>query len=279
MGIKLLKYLRNLMIVALSLYVLLCVLMYIFQAKLLFHPQPKSIAETAVFLKQHPDFDTLCMLMEDQTRISLFLSKKDSGRTKQPLVIYFGGNAEEVSHLAEYKAYFKSCMLALVNNRGFGRSSGEPSEKSMFSDALNIYDQLKDRPEIDPEQILVVGRSIGTGVATYLSSKRPVKATILITPYESMIAVAQEKYPFVPIRPLIKHRFESEMYAASVATPVLALIAKHDLVIPPAHAHALLKHWKGEHTFLELDADHHSIMRNETAWKKTEEFIARHTKP
>jgi len=276
LGIKLLKYLKNLAIVALSLYVLLCVLMYFFQDKLLFHPQPKSIAETSSFLEQHPDFDTLCLVMEDKTRISVFLSKNDSASAKQPLVIYFGGNAEEVSHLAAYKNHFNPCMLALVNNRGFGRSSGLPSEQSMFSDALSIYDHLKKYPGIDSRYIIVTGRSMGTGVATYLSAKRPVAATILITPYESMAAVAREKYPFLPVSLLLKHPFSSETYAATVQTPVLALIARHDVVIPPPHAYTLLKHWKGESSFLEVNADHISILDDESAWKKIGEFTESH---
>jgi pimeloyl-ACP methyl ester carboxylesterase len=277
LGKALLKYLKNIAILALSLYLALCILLYFFQDKLLFHPQPKSISETAAFLQQYPDFDTLCFTMEDKTRISTFISKSDTARAKQPLVIYFGGNAEEVSHLAAYRDHFKPCVVALVNNRGFGRSAGKPSEKSMFSDALTIHDQLKTRSDIDPEKIILVGRSIGSGVATYLSSKRSVKATILFTPYESMTAVAQEKYPFVPIGLLIKHPFESQTYAANIATPVLALIAKNDVVIPPPHAYALLKHWKGENTFLEVEADHISIMDNEAVWRKIEAFIVLHS--
>ncbi len=278
MGKALLKYLKNLAIVGLSLYVLLCVLMYVFQDHLLFHPQPKSLAETSAFLERHPDFDTLCLVMEDNTRINVFLSKQDSGNAKRPLVIYFGGNAEEVSHLAEYNNHFSPCILALVNNRGFGRSSGSPSEKSMFSDALSIYDHLKVRPGIDAERIIIAGRSIGTGVATYLSSKRPVAATILITPYESMTAVAQEKYPFIPISLLLKHPFASEVYAETINTPVLVLIAKNDAVIPAPHAYNLLKHWKGKSSFLEVEADHLSIMDDEAVWKKIGEFTGSHTK-
>lgn len=278
MGKALLKYLRNLAIVALSLYVLFCMLLYFFQDHVLFHPQPKTIAETSAFLEQHPGFDTLCLVMEDKTRISIFLSKQDSASSKRSLVMYFGGNAEEVSHIAAYKDRFGSCALALVNNRGFGRSSGSPSEKTMFSDALSIYDHLKALPGTDAERIIVVGRSIGTGVATYLSSKRPVKATILITPYESMTAVAREKYPFVPIGLLLKHRFDSETYATTIQTPVLALVAKNDEVIPPPHAYSLLKYWKGESSFLEVEADHNSIMSHEAVWKKIEEFTESHTK-
>jgi pimeloyl-ACP methyl ester carboxylesterase len=273
LGKALLKYLRNLAIAALSLYVLSCVLMYAFQDKLLFHPQPKSISETSAFIEAHPDFDTMCVVMEDNTRISVFLSKHNSTTARQPLVIYFGGNAEEVSDLAEYGHHFKHRVMALVNNRGFGRSGGRPSENSMFSDALEVYDRLCKRPGVNREKVIIIGRSIGTGVATYLSAKRPVKATILITPYESMVAVAQEKYPILPIGLLIRHPFKSEKYAEGITTPVLAFIAKNDVVIPPPHAYSLLKHWKGKTSFLELNADHHSIMDEDILWKRAEEFI------
>jgi predicted alpha/beta hydrolase family esterase len=95
--------------------------------------------------------------------------------------------------------------------------------------------------------LIVIGRSIGTGVATYVSSQRKTNATVLITPYENMIDVAFEKYPFVPISLLIKHRFESkDTYAPNISSPMLALISKNDQVIPKHHAYKLVKAWKGK---------------------------------
>lgn len=269
---KLLKYLRNIGILALALYVTVCGLLYFYQDKLLFHPQPNTKAEVANFLNQNPGVDTVCYTMSDQTRIGTYVFK-DTDLAPMPLIIYFGGNAEEVSHLISKRAYFKHCAVALVNYRGYGQSSGSPSEKTMFSDALEVYDQLKNLRGIDASRIIILGRSIGTGVATYLASERPVKATVLITPYESMIAVAQEKYPFVPIRLLINHPFESQKYAAKITTPVLALIARNDAVIPRQHAYNLLKSWKGKFSFLEVEADHNSIMDEEEVWKKIEAFM------
>ena len=269
----LLKYLRNTAIITFCLYIALCALMYFAQDNLLFHPQPKSIAETTDILNRYPDLDTLTLYMSDGTRLNTYCSK-DSPDNKQPLLIYFGGNAEEVSHLAEYRPHFAGHRLILVNYRGYGRSSGSPGERTMFSDALEVYDQLVKQPHTDQTRIILIGRSIGSGVATYLSSQRSVKATILITPYESMTAVAQEKYPFVPIDLLIKHRFESEKYAGKIGTPLLALIAKNDVVIPRQHAYRLLKQWKGKTTVLETESDHNSIMNDEAIWKSIEDFIA-----
>ncbi len=270
MSKRLLKYLRNLGIAALTLYIIICGLLYFAQDNLLFHPQPKSRVEITKIIKVNPEFDTLGYTMHDGTYIGGYIST-DTNSAKLPVVIYFGGNAEEVSHLMEYKKYFKNTMLALVNYRGFGLSKGSPSEKTMFSDALEVYDKLAKLPNVNAGHIIVIGRSIGTGVATYLSSQRNTKATVLITPYESMIDVAQEKYAFVPIRYLMKHPFESNIYAKTISTPMLALIASNDNVIPKQHAYNLIKSWKGKTTFLEVRADHNSIMNDEKVWQQISE--------
>lgn len=253
-------------------YIGICALLYFNQDDLLFHPKPTSQEEVNEILKINSNFDTLAYKMNDGNKTWGFISK-DTSTEKLRLVIYFGGNAEEVSHVMDKKKYFPNTIMVMMNYRSFGLSKGIVSEKNMFSDALEIYDKLKLRNDIDSENINIIGRSIGTGVATYLSSQRKVKSTILITPYESMIDVAQEKYPFVPIGALIKHPFKSNEYALAVNSPVLAIIAKNDVVIPKQHAYNLLKVWKGKSTSKEFNEDHSSIMKNEEVWNLIGEFI------
>lgn len=264
-------------ITAVLLYAGICALLYFYQDGLLFHPKPSSKHDIAEILKTYPEFDTLCFTMKDGNRTYGFISK-DTLKEKLPLILYFGGNAEEVSHLAEYKIYFPNAKIVMLNYRGFGLSKGLISEKTMFSDALEAYDKLMTMPEINADKVMVIGRSIGTGVATYVASQRNTKATVLITPYENMIDVAFEKYPFVPIGLLIKHPFESDKYAKTISTPVLALIAKNDEVIPKHHAYNLMSVWKGKTTVLEVDEDHHSIMGNEAVWQRIEQFVKEQTK-
>ena len=277
MNKKLLKFLKIIIIIIVILYVGICTLLYFNQDDLLFHPKPKTLKEVSEILKMAPDLDTLSFVMNDGNRTCGYIYN-DTIKEKLPLVLYFGGNAEEVSHLSEKKNYFPNTIMVLINYRSFGLSQGIISEKNMFSDALEVYDKLITNPKIDANNIIVIGRSIGTGVATYLSSQRETKATILITPYESMIDVAQEKYPFVPIGLLIKHPFKSNEYATSITTPVLALISKNDQIIPIKHAYNLLDTWKGKTSFLEVDEDHNSIMDNEAAWKKMEVFVLENSK-
>ncbi|MDF2448663.1 MAG: hypothetical protein K0R26_1167 [Bacteroidota bacterium] len=269
------KYNRLIKIVTIAvlvMYTSICALLYFGQDNLLFHPKPLSVSQVGVILKSHSDFDTLSFTMSDGNRTSVFISK-DTLNRQQPLVIYFGGNAEEVSHLMQYKSYFPNSILVLVNYRSFGLSKGVISEKTMFSDALEVYDQMSSKLNIDSGKIVVIGRSIGTGVATYLSSQRKTKATVLITPYENMIEVAYEKYPFVPIGLLIKHRFESDKYATKINSPMMAIIATNDEVIPRHHAYSLIKAWKGHTKALEVKEDHSSIMSNKIVWQNIQTFV------
>lgn len=277
MNKKLIKFFKVIAIVIVVIYIGICTLLYFNQDNLLFHPKPTNQAEIAEIIKANPGFDTISFVMQDGNRTSGFLSK-DTASEKQPLVLYFGGNAEEVSHLMEYRLYFPNSVMALINYRSFGLSKGIISEKTMFSDALEVYDQLIRNPKIDANKVIVIGRSIGTGVATYLSSQRKTRATVLITPYENMIEVAFEKYPFVPIGLLINHRFESDIYAPKIVTPMLALISSNDRVIPKHHAYALTKAWKGKTSVLEVDEDHNSIMDNEAVWARIEAFVNEQTR-
>ncbi|MBP8033665.1 MAG: hypothetical protein KAZ71_03645 [Bacteroidia bacterium] len=277
MNKKLIKFLKIFGIIVLVLYVTVCALLYFNQDDLLFHPQPNTPKEVIEILNKYPEFDTLSFVMKDGNRTCGYISK-DTIKEKLPLVLYFGGNAEEVSHLADFKKYFPNTTMVLMNYRSFGLSQGKISEQTMFSDALEVYDKLITNPEVDANNIVVIGRSIGTGVATYVSSQRKTSATILITPYENMIDVAFEKYPFVPISLLIKHRFESDTYAPSISSPMLELISKNDQVIPKHHAYKLIEAWKGKTEALEVNEDHNSIMKNEEVWKKIESFVKENSK-
>jgi len=272
MNKKLIKFFKIIGIIILVLYATVCALLYFNQDDLLFHPQPNTPKEVSEILNKYPEFDTLSFVMKDANRTCGYISK-DTITKKLPLVLYFGGNAEEVSHLAEKQIYFPNTIMVLMNYRSFGLSQGKISEQTMFSDALEVYDKMVTNPEVDANNVIIMGRSIGTGVATFVSSQRKVNATVLITPYESIIDVAQEKYPFVPIGLFIKHPFKSKEYATTITSPVLALIAKKDDVIPPHHAYNLVKAWKGRTEALEVNEDHSTIMKNEDVWKRIEGFV------
>jgi pimeloyl-ACP methyl ester carboxylesterase len=154
-----------------------------------------------------------------------------SVRTHAPpkALIYFGGNAEDVSlSLPAFSSAFPDRALFLLHYRGYGGSSGKPSEEAIQSDALALFDRV----HLEYSDIAVIGRSLGSGVATRLASRRPASSLVLVTPYDSIQELAARQFPFLPIRWLLTDKFESWRYAPAIRAPTLLLAAANDEVIP-----------------------------------------------
>jgi len=152
-------------------------------------------------------------------------------------LIYFGGNAEDVAgNLEAFSAAFPDRSLFLVNYRGYGGSSGQPSEAALFADALAIFDHARR----GYTEVAVMGRSLGSGVAVFVASERPVEQLVLVTAFDSLVNVASEYFRWLPVRMLLRDRYESAGRAAAVTAPVLMVIAGQDEIIPRARSEALV---------------------------------------
>ena len=158
------------------------------------------------------------------------------GPDAKTLVLYFGGNADDAREFVSITRDLRDYDVLTFNYRGYVDSSGKPSQKSLFSDALRIYDIYAGQKEV-----IVVGRSLGTGVATHLASKRKVKGLVLITPYDSILSMAQQKYPYFPIEVLLKHPFETVKEIGDVKAPIAVIEVDKDTTIPKYHLERLLE--------------------------------------
>ncbi len=163
--------------------------------------------------------------------------------TPAPLIIYFGGNYEDISLNIEDKRMYPGHSLALVNYRGYGLSGGKPSEKNLYKDALFIYDYFADRSEVDASKIVVMGSSLGGAVATYVAAHREVSGAILITPFDSALSVARDLYPFLPVKLMLRHHFDAATVAKAVTAPMVMIAAPDDEMIPFKHAENLFNAW------------------------------------
>lgn len=198
-------------------------------------------------------------------------------RKPKPLLIYFGGNAEEVTTFLYYcgEKHFSQYALGFFNYRGYGLSLGKPNQQTFFFDALSIYDFLSTQCSVDSQRIYVMGRSLGSGVATYLASQRPVKGVILISPYDSIKSLAEERYPFfIENGDIERNAFESTKYAPTIKSNALALVGLKDTLISPQHSQNLIDQWGGEiKTVTFANADHETIMDEPQLWEEIDRFI------
>lgn len=196
-------------------YLAICGALFAYQRSLIYYPHPKAIGATG-------------------TTITLPVRGADLSVTVRPhtgpkALVYFGGNAEDVSmNLASFSEAFPDHAIYLLHYRGYGGSSGSPSEEAISQDALALFDKV----HADHPDTAVAGRSLGSGVAVRLASQRPASRLILITPYDSLQDLAAAQFPFVPVKWLLIDKFESWRYASRISVPTLIVAAEHDEVIP-----------------------------------------------
>ena len=270
--------LRKLLVALLSFVALIaatvCLLIYLRQDGLLFYPQPLSEADARAVERNAARSERFELKTADGTHLRGWLVRGPS-QASWPLVIYFGGNAEEISWLLPEFSRIPAYATLLVNYRGYGLSEGLPSEAALFNDALEVYDNIVQRSGVDARRVVVMGRSLGTGVATYVASKRPIAGAVLISPYDSMVAVAHSVYPLLPVGLLLRHRFESDRRAPSIHAPLLALAAAQDTLISPERSKRLVEMWGGTSRFELLDGvDHNTITMHPHFWPLVMAFLA-----
>lgn len=208
-------------------------------------------------------------LEHDDTRLRIWHLQPG----KSVAIIYFGGNAEAVEwNVPVFNRLFPGKTVYLPHYRGFGGSTGQPSEEGLFKDAVALYDHIASQHE----EVWVVGRSLGSGIATYLASQRPVKRMVLVTPYDSMVALARREYPFFPVSWMLKDRYDSLAHVPRIDAETLIIIAVQDQVIPEAHSRRLAEAFPDEIVQVQEleDADHFNVDNHPGYLKYLKEFFS-----
>jgi len=251
---------------------------YLAQDSLIFHRQPLSDARRAEIARRFPAASEVTIQSADGARGHGWLVKPQ-GADRAPLVLYSGGNAEEASHMLEaigdpVRGDTPGVAWLVINYRGYGASEGSPSQVSLVADALAQYDYASALPGIDPQRIFVFGRSLGSGVAVQLAAHRQVRGVILVSPYDSLAAVAKRYYWYLPVDWILKHRFDSIGVAPQMKQPLLCLIAERDEVIPPEHAERLFAAWAGPKRRVLLGGAGHNTTDSASGfWPAVREFL------
>ena len=192
-----------------------------------------------------------------------------------PAVIYFGGNAEEASSTLADPRWPRAWSIVAVNYRGYGASEGKPGERELAADALAICDAVAALEGIDRDRIVTFGRSLGTALAAHVAAERPVAGVVLVSPYDSLVAVGQHHYPWLPVSLLLRHRFDALGDARRNRMPLLAIVAESDSIIPVERSRVLYDAWAGPKRWQAIPgADHNTLGATADFWGGIAEFLA-----
>lgn len=229
------KLIRRLALAGLVLYLASLALLYVEQRELLY---PRDPARADIAAAKLPGGEETTLTTADGERLIAWVVPPREGK---PVLLFFHGNAGNFARpirQARFRALTEDGTgLFAVNYRGYGGSSGTPSEEGLLLDARAAYDAAVSR--FGADRLAGYGESLGTGVVLKLAAERPLTAVILEAPYLSTAAVAQLAYPFVPISWLMKDQFRSDAVIGRVTAPLLVLHGGRDGVIPFAQGQAL----------------------------------------
>jgi uncharacterized protein len=234
-GRPVLRLARTALVTLVSVYLLVLLGAYLFQRKLIYFPDRRP---DPVWRPSGPGEEFVTFPSADGTRISgLFVRPRDE---TMPVVLVAHGNAGNVLTWGDYLDPFVRRGLGgfLLDPRGYGWSEGSPEEAGWHEDADSALAWLASRGVAAP-RVVVVGVSIGSGIAVPLAARHPVRGLILQSAFTSLVDAASAHYPFLPCGLLLHDRYDNLAAAARVRCPVLILHGSADRTVPAGQAQRL----------------------------------------
>lgn len=223
------SYIWKILLGLAALYGVLVVATYVLQRKLLYFPDPRRTSPQSLGLAAVAE-----KLIEtpDGQRIVAWYGAAEAG---QPTILYFHGNAGALAGRGERirKYLERGRGVFMMAYRGFGGSTGHPSEFANVADAKLAYDTLR-AEGVAAKDIIVYGESLGSGVAVQVAAEKEVAGVVLDAPYTSIVDVAELVYPYLPARWLMTDRYETLRHLPRLTAPMLVLHGEADEIIPVA---------------------------------------------
>ncbi len=217
------------------------------------------------------DFEMLRLKTDDgETLEAWFRAPKDG---EAPLIVYFHGNA---GALVDRKNRFgklarRGYGVLAISWRGYAGSTGAPTETGLMHDAEAAYAEARRR--VSSQRIVLMGESLGTGVATMLAARRQAAALALDSPYDSVVAVAGGHFPMFPVSLVLQDTFHADRAIEKVHIPVLMVVGEDDLVTPAAAARRLFSRANEPKQMMALAGVGHIAMSSPGALERTMEWI------
>ncbi|MDF1880648.1 hypothetical protein JHD50_04905 [Sulfurimonas sp. MAG313] len=252
-------------------YAFIMLILFLFQARLFFSPTFYRDEER---FKDLEEFLTpLALLSEDDTLLEGILYEPLKASTK--IILYFGGvQQDSVALVDKFARHYPHMPFISYNYRGYGKSEGKASQAKLFIDAMLIYDDLIVRYNYKPEDIILMGYSLGSGVASFLGSQRQVKEIMLMAPYDSVHSVLKKRYPFSGIGWILKEKFPSIDFVPHINVPIHIYAGSDDKVVNIKHAKMLKNYVHNLAGFYEYgNLGHNDILFNEDVVKHIKNIL------
>ena len=246
------KGFKRVFLIAIGLYLSISTMLYFLQEKLIF--LPSRLPQEYVYQFDHPH-EELFVTTPDGARLNAVHFKAENPKG---LILYFHGNAGDLSRWGEVTSFFVQYQydVLVMDYRTYGKSTGKLGEQALYDDAQLFYNHVLDR--FAEGDIIVYGRSLGTTFATYLASKNNPGKLILETPFNSLVDVAQQHYPFLPIRRLLKYQFPTQEFAPEVGCSVTIIHGTSDSVVPYENGQKLFRAFNAGNEFITIEEGEHN---------------------
>ncbi|MFC2009805.1 alpha/beta hydrolase [Chloroflexota bacterium] len=233
-------------------YIIFAGYLFIFQSHYVYYPEP--------ILPADPNhiglpFETILFDTRDGLRLSgWFIPKEDS----RGILLFCHGNAGNMGHRLESIQLFSQLGLEvfIFDYRGYGESEGKPTEKGTYEDAEAAWQYLIKERQVDPDKVVIFGRSLGGAVASWVASKHTPGALILESTFTSIPDIAATIYPYLPVRLTLRFKYDTAEYLTEVNCPILVIHSRNDETMPFIHGQRLFETAAEPKEFLELTGTH-----------------------
>ena len=262
------KYIYILITSAIVIYLILLTLIYINQRKLLYLPSENNYLDDPINFTYNEFF----IEVDKDVKIKSWLIEKDLKKYKT--ILFLHGNAGNLFNRSYKLNRLNELNLnvLIISWRSFSGNSGKPNETNLYGDAKKAVKWLNERG-VETKNIILYGESLGTGVAVEIGQTNKFNSIILESPYTSMIKAAKIYYPYLPVKLLLKDKYESEKKIKNIKTPILIMHGKKDDIVPFYMGKKLFEIANKPKKFLQIEEDDHMLSFNDSLLLEIKNFI------
>mgnify|MGYP006136369803 CR=1 FL=1 len=262
------KYLTIILLSFLIIYFLIIILTYIFQRNLLYHPNENNYLNDQLLLTIKK------VKIKTGNNIDLLSWYHNKDINSYKTILFLHGNAGTLENRIHKINHFKdiNVNLLIISWRGFSKNQGKPNEQGLYEDARSAIEWLRSKG-IKESDIIIYGESLGTGVASEIAQHKNFAGVILESPFTSMIELGKEKYPFLPVKFLLKDTYESNKKIKNIKAPVLVMHGKVDDIVPFHMGKKIYEMANEPKYYYFSEYDDHMMKYNEKLLKVIKNFI------